>query len=454
MDLKAIIAAMKKNLADQKAAFKALSEATEDDAKTAAQEKLDGLKSAYEGLKAQADEAKARIEAEAEVKALEGLETEPVIDAKAKIDGAAPAEAKDHNAEAKAHEDAFYKLMAGGVQDLSGKEMELLTPKSTSFKDGKKGVVMPKSLATMIMGKGYARSMGFVGKALPMLSTDALRSALIPEEYIANLLMLPAEPAHVMDRATVVPTQTGTLTWPVGVQTDANEYAGVTVGWISEGAQKPDSEAEFEQLQISAHELAAYTELSFRLLNRSAIQMEPLLARLFRGAVMDALDTAFLTGSGTGQPLGIVNTTGIRTVARTTAGTVVWQDYVNLEFQLRSYHRAGAEYAVQDAVLRVNKLATDTDGRQLFTRSVADGMYDRLNGYRYWGTHRLPAIGTTGDVVFAQWREYIIPMEQEVVIKSSDDFRFRNNLRSYVVYVVVGGEMSQPRAAAILEGES
>jgi len=145
--LKQIIADMKKNMSEQEAAFKAVTEATEEDAKTKAQEKLDGLKAAYENLNAEAQTVKSLMVAQDELSSLEELDTEPVVDAQKALNNAAPAEAKKHDVEEKARKDAFYKMISGSVDDVSGQERELLTPKSDSFKDGKTGIVMPKSCA-------------------------------------------------------------------------------------------------------------------------------------------------------------------------------------------------------------------------------------------------------------------------------------------------------------------
>ena len=101
--------------------------------------------------------------------------------------------------------------------------------------------------------------------------------------------------------------------------------------------------------------------------------------------------------------------------------------------------------------MRVFKQTLDTTGRPLFTPSVAGTMPDRLNGYPYIDTHRLPNIGSEGDLNFVDLREYIVAMESEIVVKTSDDYKFQDNVRAFVVFVIVGGELVQPRAAAELK---
>jgi len=45
-------------------------------------------------------------------------------------------------------------------------------------------------------------------------------------------------------------------------------------------------------------------------------------------------------------------------------------------------------------------------------------------------------------------------MEQDVVVRRSDDFAFTSNVATFIVYMVIGGRPAQPRAFAILDGTS
>lgn len=419
-------------------------------------EQITGKQTEYDGVFALIEDAKAQAKRRTDLEVIRQSLTvaSPAVDIAGRTDvtpvptGGAAAVPIDHAAEARAKSVIFFKFLSSGRPALSGEESALVKPKSDRFKEGADGIVIPDAIAARIGGPNYTR---MFEKAIPMISSDADRSALIPQEYIAELLRMRVEDPHVLDRAQIVPTTTGTITWPKLIQTDADEYGSVSGQWISEAQEKPATEAKFEQQIITAYEYAAYTELSHSLISRSAIGMEALIGDLFRKKVQDAMDTAFLTGNGNGKPTGILNTTGIREVARQTVGTVAYQDLVELEFALRSYHRAGAMYLCSDPALKTFKGTLDTTGRPLFTPSVAGSLPDRLNGYSYLGTHRLPQLGSEGDIVFVDLSEYIIPMEAEIVVKTSDDYKFQNNVRAFVVFVIVGGELVQPRAASELK---
>jgi len=432
-----------------------------EDDKKPLRDKLDGKAADFDGLKDRIAEGKkdlARLQTLQETE--DGIPEIPDAKPEGKSLTGDPARPKDHEAEAKAKTAGFVDYVMGGKSRMKPQICDMLTPKSESFKDGADGIVVPGRLRAAMMGKNWTRAfaaegcpwdLDAMGKAIPMKSSDSDRSPLVPTENINVLLELPGEPAHIMDRATVVPTKTGTLYWPQLEQADATgEYGSVSGSWISEAAEKPETEAKFDQMSIATHEYAMYTELSSRLLNRSALGLEAILARLFRGSIMDAMDTAFISGSGSGQPLGILETSGLRKAYRDVANTVEYDDLVELEHTVRAYHRAGASWVMADGAMKSLKQEKTTTGQPLFVPSVAGGPVNTLLGYPYVTTHRL-TLGNEGDTIFADLREYIIPVEEEIVIKRSDHYKFRNNVVAFVAYVVVGGRFVSPRAGVELD---
>jgi HK97 family phage major capsid protein len=427
--------------------------------KDAAREAFEAKRAELEAAQEELDLAISKAEKEAKTKALLDRASElsqTQVPANARV--AAEAQAKDHDAELRHQEKCFHKYISGGQKMLSGEEFELMQPKSTAFDKGAGGVKLPTSFAIKMFGTSWAKSVGYsdteiarVFKASTMVSSsDALGGYLVPEDYRASLLSTPVEAPHILPRATVVPSMTGEVTWPKAVQTDANEYGGMTASWINEAASKPQTDTQFTQEKIATHELAMYTEISHTLLRRSAIALEQWIATRGRQVAMDAMDAAFINGDGNGKPLGLLQTTGIRTVGRQTADTVVRKDLVELKYALKPYHRAGAVFVAEDGVIKTLEELEDNEGRPLFTANTATGIFERLAGYPFIATTRNPSLGTEGDVLFADLREYYIPMEQDIVIKRSDDYKFQNNVASIAIFVHVGGKLVQPRTCAVL----
>ena len=400
-----------------------------------------------------------------------------------------PAEPRDHNREEYELEQGFYDYVKG--KDLSDQLWKALEPKSASFKSTaagegyKAGVKMPARMIQRMFGAKVCEQLGIeakgflpMGGGVPSVSVPSGTTATgtggtvqtVPPDFRAMLLEMAPEPTYILPRATVVPAPMGSVFWPILRQSDpasgqatpdGNEFGGVTGQWIQEGELKPSAEAMIDQLKITTYEYAAYTELTNRLLSRSAIQLEPLLTRLFRDNVMDALDRSFLIGNGSTMPLGVCQadpTTGLpqaRIVARDTAGIVNYQDLVNLEYAILPYHRKNAIWTCQDQALKSLKQQKSTSGFPLWTAGVMTGFTAptpaAIIGYPFISTVRLPAVGKRGDMVFGDWSHYIVAMEEEVVVQRSEHYKFKNNVTAFRMSVVVGGKPAQPRAFAILD---
>lgn len=418
-------------------------------------EELNNKFQKMEGKVSKAEKAKSRYEMLKKVSDLSSIEVDDDTEGKSKnpnVPNTVPAEANDFNAKAVEHLKVFKKFIDKKAP-LSDNEHELLRPKSEKFTDG--GVALPPMIAKAIHGFDPVEEVekkvfdGVHGKLMTSLQTSP--SSLIPQDYRDQLLMLPAEPPYIYTRARKVPCPTGQVTWPRLVQTDSSEFGGVYVKWINEAEEKPETEPTFDQLQIASHELAARTEISHTLLRRSVIDLQAFLGIEFRMAMMNAVDIALLTGNGNGKPLGIMPD-AIRSVPRQTANTIAYDDLVNMEHSLRSNHRANAIWVIADDAMGNLKKQKDNDGRPLFVPNPSTGAYDTLLGYPYITTHRL-SLGED-DIVFGDWSQYIVPVEQEVVIKRSDDRKIEQNVAVFVVFMHIGGRAAQVRAFVKLGGVS
>ena len=427
------------------------------EARKAFEEKRDEVEAAQDDLEVACAKAEKQASIEKSLKRASDL-AETEVPAGAKLAAAPEASAKDYDDELRHQEKCFHRYIANGAKGLSGEEMDLMQSKSNKFEEGAGGVKLPTSFAISMLGVKWAKSVGYSDQAIArtmkastmVSSTDALGGYTVPEDFRATLLQTPVEAPHILPRATVVPSTTGEVTWPKAVQSDSNEYGGMTASWINEAGEKPQTDTQFTQEKIATHEIALYTEISHTLLRRSALALEQWIGTRGRQVLLDAIDSAAINGDGNGKPLGILNTTGIRTVARQTANTVVRKDLVELKYALQPYHRAGAVYVAEDGVIKTLEELEDNEGRPLFTANTATGIFERLAGYPFISTTRNPELGVEGDIFFCDLREYYMPMEQDIMIKRSDDYKFQNNVASIAIFAHVGGKLVQPRTCAAL----
>lgn len=342
------------------------------------------------------------------------------------------------------------KLIEGDSYNITGSSPANTKVEKRQYADSV--AVLPKWFSRTILGAMFqSKTIYSIDDAA---NNPSLAHNLVPQEFRNTLLQLPMPPATVLPWVTRVPTNTGELTFPRLVQTDTAEPSTVAMTWIEETDDKPVTEPLFAQQTVRVHELAGYTELSHKILIRSAIALEPLLASLYRTAIALELERTILNGTGTGQPLGVLQAAGVHQLARNAADTVGWEDCKELKHELQFYHRDGARFVIGDGAEEALENEQDTLGRPLFSATVSSGPYDRISGYPYNISYNSPTLGNNGDVIFGVWKYYYLVVEEDVMIAKSDHYRFQQNRRAIKVFMNVGGVPIQPRAFAFLVGVS
>lgn len=469
--------ALKGKKAELDAAEKALTEAGEDEEKlTAAKTALDKLVGEIEGLAADLERAEKLATAKSRFELVKPQEPgEPV--GKDPLDGAPAAKAVDHAAVEGKKLDLLLDFVCcsktnpkGGGRPIelwSGQERDLVAPSAPCFTNGKggNGIVVPDSIAVTLMGPRFAQAHGKMNVLADILAGKTVYSTndpasgvnpsqgqnLVPPNYIATLLQLPFDQPALMDRVTMIQASNGSATWPSLRQTDSNEFGAMVWTWAKEGKLKDETEPIFDQVEIEAHELEGYTEVSNTMLRRSAINIPNLIAMLAEAGMRFQIDGAFFSGSGVNQPLGFINTAGIRTVARQAAGAVERKDVIGLKYELKAAHKGGALFYAASSVLEDLELDEDNEGRPIWSSSAGNGLYDRLSGREYIEAENCPNLGTAGDLSFLNPRYYFGVMEKEITIAQSEHYKFRNNVTCFAMFAGVGGQDVQPRSVAILD---
>ncbi|WP_279475247.1 phage major capsid protein [Aeromonas veronii] len=93
------------------------------------------------------------------------------------------------------------------------------------------------------------------------------------------------------------------------------QTGGATAYWLGEGEEAQEGTPTIGQLTLSPKTLAAYTDITRRLLMQSSMDAEGIVRRDLVNAMAQAIDFAGYYGSGAGnQPRGIKNYTGINAV--------------------------------------------------------------------------------------------------------------------------------------------
>ena len=262
-------------------------------------------------------------------------------------------------------------------------------------------------------------------------SVGASGGFLVPVQFLAQLQAVLAEDSIVRSRATVIRMNRRQLDIPVLDQTGTTAgqphwFGGMLSYWAEEATEKTISTAEFRKITLTAHKLIMYTRASDELLDDSAISIADFLAGPlgFAGNIAWEEDYTFLQGTGAGQPLGILNAGATRGVARAAAGAIGYADLVNmLEAFLPS---AKGVWVVTHTGLSNLMQLVDPNGNYIWQPNAREGTPQVLFGMPVYFTEKLPAVGTRGDVMLADFRYYLVGDRQATTVESTqfDFWRF------------------------------
>lgn len=196
--------------------------------------------------------------------------------------------------------------------------------------------------------------------------------------------------------------------------------AATTGYWVAENGAPTESAPTVGQVTLSPNTAAAWCDYGRRLLLQSSIDVEAFVRADLAAVLSQMIQAAAINGAGSDEPLGILGTSGIGSVAGGTDGLAPTYDHI-----------VGLESAVANANADVGTLAfltntkvrgklrrtqqfSGTDGKPVFTSGREAGLGDLL-GYDAWVTNSVPSTLTKGSsgavcsaIIFGNFSDLII----------------------------------------------
>jgi HK97 family phage major capsid protein len=276
----------------------------------------------------------------------------------------------------------------------------------------------------------------------------------VPAQLAASWLDVGLESEIVRPRATVYPMTTETIGIPGWDDNShaAGSIAGFRAHWTAELGALTDSTGSLRKVGMKAEKLTVSTQLSNELLADGGQSFRDQLERKLGGAVSWSLDDKFLTGTGAGQPLGILNDGALISVAKETsqvAATFVLENALKMYERLYPGGYANGVWIINHSVVpqlytmivKVKNVAgTENVGGSVvpyFTVGANGQM--QLLGLPIVVTEKVPALGTKGDVILADLTQYAIGLRQDILVEASRHAGWSTDSTFYRAIVRVNG---------------
>lgn len=238
--------------------------------------------------------------------------------------------------------------------------------------------------------------------------------------------------------------------------------AGVTGSWDSEGSEVSDDAPTLVQPTVPVHKLAIFVPISIEALQDAqnvAQEVAEMIA--FEKDRMESV--AFVTGSGSGQPTGIVTALDANTnveVATTSDSVFVLGDLYKLDNQLPARYRQRASWLAHRAIYNDVRQFDTNGGAALWERLAAD-VPALLLGRPAFEAEAMDSDETTGSTVnniliFGDFMNYVIADRVGTTVEFIPHlFHTSNNRpsgqRGWYAYARVGADSVNDKAFRLLQ---
>ena len=230
------------------------------------------------------------------------------------------------------------------------------------------------------------------------------------------------------------------LSVPVGTPGDA-------AAWHTEGAPVERKSVTTAAVTFTGRELIKVLSMSAAVKRMETAAFERYLTDELKNSIADAIGAAIVSGTGNGQPTGILSGIAWNTANTVETADLTADDLLKAIAMLPAGYAGGAKFAMSTATLFGSVYALkDNDGRYYFADPGSGGVH-RLFGFEIVLDDNIPA----GTILFGNFRYYGVNIPQGVAVEVSRESGFASGLIDYRALCIADGKPIVPGAFVKVE---
>jgi HK97 family phage major capsid protein len=260
-----------------------------------------------------------------------------------------------------------------------------------------------------------------------------------------------AEPS-LLSRCDQLFTSSNNLTVPKDELAPWDDSSGIKANWTGEGAAKPQSKPDLDQMTVKLNKLTVLVPMTDELLD-DATAMSGYVVRKAGDKIDFKVSLAIVQGAGAGQPAGILGSAARVTVPRLTgqgAATLVFPNINSMWAHMTPAHRPGAVWLVHPSIdeqlplmafTRVAAEPTPPIPVYLPANSIAGNPYATLYGRPVISTEVCNDLGTEGDIIFTNLSQYLALLKTGGGVRQDVSIHvyFENDVTAFRFVLRIGG---------------
>ena len=273
---------------------------------------------------------------------------------------------------------------------------------------------LERSAAATGLGEAFAAEGGF----------------LVPSSFAADLWNTVYDIGSVLRLCQPQPVTVGNgISVPAideSSRADGSRFGGVEMFWLDEGVTPTATRPKYRSLNLKPKKLLAISYATGELLE-DAPALAAWLERTFGLEASFEIEDAIINGNGAGRPLGILNSNALITVAKESgqaAATVVAANLVGMAGRLWGPSHRTAVWLMSNAVFLQICDDSFSNGSPVITYGPNGQRF--ILGMPLMLVEYTPVVGTAGDVILADFSQYLVSSIAPEFI-SSIHVRFLND---------------------------
>lgn len=329
-----------------------------------------------------------------------------------------------------------------------------ITTHQSSLDDPKKGFKTPREYLQAVMSVGFGRKMddrlkplqqATVGSDEHQTGDNNYGGFLVPEGFSPDFLQISAESDPIAGRVRSVPMDNVTVKFPARVDKDhsSSVSGGLTVSRRAETTAAAASRMKVEEVTLTAYSLFGLAYASEELLTDSPRSFAAMIAAGFSDEFSAKIIDERLNGTGVGEFLGINNCPALISVTKETgqsADTIVYENIIKMRSRCWGYQNAVwlANHDCLPQLMLLNQ-SVGTGGVPVWQPSASSDHPDMLLGRPLIFTEYTNTVGDAGDILCANFMEYLEGTYQPLQSAESMHVRFLNHERTFKFWLRNGG---------------
>lgn len=263
-------------------------------------------------------------------------------------------------------------------------------------------------------------------------STPSDGGFLVQQDFVSELLKRTYETGILASKVKKIPISTNANGLKINAidedsRANGSRWGGVQTFWEGEADEIAGSKPKFRQMELSLKKLTGLCYATDELL-QDATALEEVIRQAFAEEFGFKIDDAILSGTGVGEPLGILNGGSIVTVAKEkdqTADIITVENLIKMWNRLWSRSRANAAWYInQELEPYLYTLKIGDKPVYIPAGGLSEKPYGTLFGRPVVPLEQCSAAGEVGDIILADIGQYLLIDKGGINAASSIHVRF------------------------------